>query len=96
MNRLNWIVKEIYKDLKRNGLTILKWIGYSLIVMLVIKGLLMLNMEAKYIYLITWVAFVVGMTYHWYSMDYDRLFNKKESSYEKASRRYQNKLKGSK
>ena len=71
MNRLQWIVKEIYKDIKRNGPTILKWIGYSLMVMLAIKGLLMLEMEKKYIYLITWVAFVFGMTYHWYSMSYD-------------------------
>ena len=72
MNRLNWIVKEIYKDLKRNGLTILKWIGYSLLVVVLIKGLLTMGMEKKYLYLLTWAAFVIGMTYSWYSMDYDR------------------------
>ena len=72
MNRLQWIVKEIYKDLKRNGLTILKWIGYSLLVVVLIKGLLVMGMEKKYLYLLTWAAFVVGMTYSWYSMDYDR------------------------
>ena len=72
MNRLNWIVKEIYKDLKRNGLTILRWIGYSLLVVLLIKGLLTMGMEKKYLYLLTWAAFVIGMTYSWYSMDYDR------------------------
>ena len=72
MNRLNWIVKEIYKDLKRNGLTILKWIGYSLLVVVLIKALLTMGMEKKYLYLLTWAAFVIGMTYSWYSMDYDR------------------------
>ena len=72
MNRLNWIVKEIYKDLKRNGLTILKWTGYSLLVVVLIKGLLTMGMEKKYLYLLTWAAFVIGMTYSWYSMDYDR------------------------
>ena len=72
MDRLDWIVKEIYKDLKRNGLTILKWIGYSLLVVVLIKGLLTMGMEKKYLYLLTWAAFVIGMTYSWYSMDYDR------------------------
>jgi len=72
MNRLNWIVKEIYKDLKRNGFTILKWIGYSLLVVVLIKALLTMGMEKKYLYLLTWAAFVIGMTYSWYSMDYDR------------------------
>jgi len=72
MNRLQWIVKEIYKDLKRNGLTILKWTGYSLLVVVLIKALLTMGMEKKYLYLLTWAAFVIGMTYSWYSMDYDR------------------------
>jgi len=94
MDRLNWIVKEIYRDIVKNGATILKWIGYSLLVVAIIKGLLMTGMEEKWIYLITWVAFVLGMTYSWYSMDYDRSRNNKMSSYERASRRYQKKMKG--
>ena len=94
MNRFNWIVKEIYRDLITHGLTILKWIGYTILVIAIMKGMSIMGMEDKWIYLLTWVAFVLGMTYSWYSMDYDR--SHKKDSYQRASRNYQRKLKGSK
>ena len=72
MDRLDWIMKEIYKDLKRNGLTILKWIGYSFLVLAIMKIMLMLGMDKKSLLIVTYIAFALGMLFSWYSMSYDR------------------------
>jgi len=72
MNRLQWIVKEIYRDLKKNGKTILKWIGYSLLVIGIMKLMLMVGIDKKMILIGTYIAFALGMLFSWYSMSYDR------------------------
>jgi len=41
---------------------------------------------------VMWIAFILVMLYKWYSMKYD--WKKDESKYDRASKRYLNKLKG--
>ena len=70
MNRTSWILKEIYKDSKKNFKWVLKGAGFVLAMILVIK--IFIYFDIKDLFLpIMGMLVPVGMLYHWYSMSYD-------------------------
>ena len=71
MNRLNWIVKELIKDTRKNFKWVLKGAGLVLATIAIIKVLMFFNIEKDVIFPIIWIVFIVGMVWHWYSMSYD-------------------------
>ena len=71
MNRLNWIVKELIKDTRKNYKWVLKGAGLVLATIAIIKVLMFFNIEKDVIFPIIWIVFIVGMVWHWYSMGYD-------------------------
>ena len=70
MNRLNWIIKEIYKDGKKNFVWILKGVAITLAMIALIKVLIAFNLRDWFLPIVA-VVVPVGMLYHWYSMSYD-------------------------
>ena len=71
MNRTSWILKEIYKDGKKNFKWVLKGAGFVLAMILVIK--IFIYFDIKDLFLpIMGMLVPVGMLYHWYSMSYDQ------------------------
>ena len=71
MNRLNWIIKELIKDTRKNYKWVLKGAGLVLATIAIIKVLMFFNIEKDVIFPIIWIVFIVGMVWHWYSMSYD-------------------------
>ena len=71
MNRLNWIVKELIKDTRKNYKWVLKGAGLVLATIAIIKVLMFFNIEKDVIFPIIWIVFIVGMVWHWYSISYD-------------------------
>ena len=71
MNRLNWIMKELIKDTRKNYKWVLKGAGLVLATIAIIKVLMFFNIEKDVIFPIIWIVFIVGMVWHWYSMSYD-------------------------
>lgn len=70
MSRFNWIMKEIYKDGKKNFIWILKGVAITLMMIAFIKVLIAFNLRDWFMPIIA-VVVPVGMVYHWYSMTYD-------------------------
>ena len=71
MNRTSWILKEIYKDGKKNFKWVLKGAGLVLAMILMIK--IFIYFDIKDLFLpILGVLIPIGMLYHWYSMSYDQ------------------------
>ena len=70
MNRLEWIIKEIYRDGRKNFKWILKGVAITLIMIAVIKILIAFDMRDWFLPIVA-VVVPVGMLYHWYSMSYD-------------------------
>tara|TARA_B100000029_G_scaffold114153_1_gene106644 strand:+ start:164 stop:424 length:261 start_codon:yes stop_codon:yes gene_type:complete len=70
MNRLNWIMKEIYKDGKKNFKWLLKGAGLVLAMILLIKVLIYFDVRDLFLPLIG-ILLPIGMLYYWYSMSYD-------------------------
>ena len=71
MNRLEWIMKEIYRDGRKNFKWILKGVAITLIMIAVIKILIAFDMRDWFLPIVA-VVVPVGMLYHWYSMSYDQ------------------------
>ena len=71
MNRTNWILKEIYKDGKKNFKWVLKGAGLVLAMILMIKVFIYFDIKDLFLPLVG-VLVPVGMLYHWYSMSYDQ------------------------
>ena len=71
MNRLNWIMKEIYKDGKKNLKWLLKGAGLVLAMILLIKVLIYFDVRDLFLPLIG-ILLPIGMLYYWYSMSYDQ------------------------
>ena len=71
MNRLEWIIKEIYRDGRKNFKWILKGVAITLIMIAVIKILIAFDMRDWFLPIVA-VVVPVGMLYHWYSMSYDQ------------------------
>ena len=70
MNRTNWILKEIYKDGKKNFKWVLKGAGIMLAMIFVIK--IFNYFEIRELFLpVVGILVPIGMLYHWYSMSYD-------------------------
>jgi hypothetical protein len=70
MSRFNWIMKEIYKDGKKNFTWILKGVAITLMMIALIKVLIAFNLRDWFMPIVA-VVIPVGMLYHWYSMSYD-------------------------
>tara|TARA_B100000214_G_scaffold364375_1_gene330906 strand:- start:435 stop:686 length:252 start_codon:yes stop_codon:yes gene_type:complete len=70
MNRLNWIIKEMYKDSRKNFKWILKGIGLTMAVIFLIKILIYFGLKDIFLPLMG-ILIPIGMLYHWYSMSYD-------------------------
>jgi len=71
MNRTSWILKEIYKDGKKNFKWVLKGAGLVLAMIALIKVLIYFDARDLFLPLIG-ILFPLGMLYHWYSMEYDQ------------------------
>ena len=71
MNRTEWILKEIYKDGKKNFKWVLKGAGLVLAMILMIKVFIYFDIKDLFLPLVG-VLIPVGMLYHWYSMSYDQ------------------------
>ncbi len=71
MSRFNWIMKEIYKDGKKNFKWILKGAGLVMIMILLIKLLIYFDVRDLFLPIVG-ILFPLGMLYHWYSMSYDQ------------------------
>ena len=71
MNRLNWIVREIYKDGKKNFKWVLKGAGLVLALILLIKVFIYFDIKDLFLPILG-VLIPIGMLYHWYSMSYDQ------------------------
>ena len=71
MNRLEWIMKEIYRNGRKNFKWILKGVAITLIMIAVIKILIAFDMRDWFLPIVA-VVVPVGMLYHWYSMSYDQ------------------------
>jgi len=70
MNRTSWILKEIYKDGKKNFKWVLKGAGLVLAMIILIKVLIIFDLRDWFLPLVG-IFLPLGMLYHWYSMDYD-------------------------
>ena len=92
MTRTSWIVKQIYTDAKNN----LGWLFKGILLaggfIAGIKILMFFSVPKEILFPVMWIAFILVMLYKWYSMKYD--WKKDESKYDRASKRYMNKLKG--
>lgn len=70
MNRVNWIIQEIYKDGRKNFKWILKGVALTMIMIALIKVLIAFDMRDWFLPIMA-IMVPVGMLYHWYSMSYD-------------------------
>ena len=70
MTRLQWVMKEIYKDGKKNFKWILKGVAITLAMIMLIKILIAFDMRDWFLPIVA-VVIPLGMLYHWYSMSYD-------------------------
>jgi hypothetical protein len=71
MNRASWIIREVFKDARKNYKWVLKGAGLALAVITTIKVLLFFNIDKAVIFPILWLVFILGMIWYWYSMGYD-------------------------
>ena len=71
MTRFSWIMKEIYKDGKKNLRWLLKGAGLVLAMILLIKVLIYFNVRDLFLPLVG-ILLPIGMLYYWYSMSYDQ------------------------
>ena len=71
MNRTEWILKEIYKDGKKNFKWVLKGAGLVLAMILTIKVFIYFDIKDLFLPILG-ILIPVGMLYHWYSMEYDQ------------------------
>ena len=70
MNRLNWIVREIYKDGRKNFKWVLKGAGLVLALILLIKVFIYFDIKDLFLPIVG-ILIPIGMLYHWYSMSFD-------------------------
>jgi len=91
MTRNSWIVKQIYIDAKNN----LGWLFKGILLaggfVAGIKLLTFFNVPKEIVFPVMWIAFILVMLYKWYSMKYD--WKKDDKAYDRASKRYMNKIK---
>jgi len=91
MKRNSWIVKQMFTDAKDN----LGWVFKGVLVaggfVAGIKILTFFNMPKEIVFPVMWIAFILLMAYKWYSMKYD--WSQQDKDYDKASKKYANKLK---
>ena len=69
-HRLNWILREIYKDGKKNFKWVLKGAGLVLALILLIKVFIYFDIKDLFLPIVG-ILIPIGMLYHWYSMSFD-------------------------
>ena len=94
MARTSWIVKQVYTDAKKNLGWLFKIVLLAGGFIAGIKLLMFFNVPKEILFPVMWIAFILVAIYKWYSMKYD--WSKEDKSYDRASKRYMNKLKGGK
>jgi len=70
MNRASWIIKELYKDTKKNYKWVLKGVGIMMASIAIMKILIFFNMKDLFLPLML-IIMPIAMLYHWYSQSYD-------------------------
>ena len=70
MNRVSWIIKEMYRDLIKNYKWVFKGIGIMLAMIAIMKVLVFFNMGEIFLPLMLIIMPII-MLYYWYSKSYD-------------------------
>ena len=70
MNRIFWIIKEMYRDLIKNYKWVFKGIGIMLAMIAIMKVLVFFNMGEIFLPLMLIIMPII-MLYYWYSKSYD-------------------------
>jgi len=70
MNRISWIIKEMYRDLIKNYRWVFKGIGIVLAMIAIMKILIFFNMGDIFLPLML-IIMPIAMLYYWYSQSYD-------------------------
>ena len=70
MNRASWIIKELYRDTKKNYKWVLKGVGIMMASIAIMKILIFFNMKDLFLPLML-IIMPIAMLYHWYSQSYD-------------------------
>ena len=70
MNRLFWIIKEMYKDLIKNYKWVFKGIGIMLAMIAIMKVLIFFDMSDIFLPLML-IIMPISMLGYWYSREYD-------------------------
>jgi hypothetical protein len=70
MNRISWIIKEMYRDLIKNYKWVLKGVGIMMAMIAIMKVLVFFNLGELFLPIML-IIMPIAMLYHWYSKSYD-------------------------
>ena len=70
MNRIFWIIKEMYQDLIKNYKWVLKGAGIIMAMIAIMKVLIFFNMSDIFLPLML-IIMPIAMLGYWYSREYD-------------------------
>ena len=70
MNRVSWIIKEMYRDLIKNYKWVFKGIGIMLAMIAIMKVLIFFNLGDIFLPLML-IIMPIAMLGYWYSKSYD-------------------------
>ena len=70
MNRASWIIKELYKDAKKNYKWVLKGVGIMMAMIAIMKVLVFFDLGELFLPVML-IIMPIAMLYHWYSKSYD-------------------------
>jgi len=70
MNRAGWIIKELYKDTKKNYKWVLKGVGIMMAMIAIMKVLVFFDLGELFLPVML-IIMPIAMLYHWYSKSYD-------------------------
>ena len=70
MNRIFWIIKEMYRDLIKNYKWVLKGAGLVMAMIAIMKVLVFFDLGELFLPIMLNIM-PIAMLYHWYSKSYD-------------------------
>ena len=70
MNRIFWIIKEMYRDLIKNYKWVLKGAGLVMAMIAIMKVLIFFNLGDIFLHLML-IIMPIAMLGYWYSREYD-------------------------
>ena len=70
MNRISWIIKEMYRDLIKNYKSVLKGVGIMMAMIAIMKVLIFFNLGDIFLPLML-IIMPIAMLGYWYSREYD-------------------------